>query len=212
MIKGVIFDLDGTILNSLEDLGQSVNRTLKKHNLETYPMKRYNEFVGNGVHKLVERAFGKDYPKLEEAFETFYTDYSENCTVNSYLYDGIFDVLKKLNELKIPVAISTNKAQDLTDKIVEHFLSDVDFVDVIGDRFDGLKKPNPHYPLAIMDKMNLKPEEILFVGDSNVDMITANTAGFKAIGVLWGFRSKEELLKHGADQVIDDACDILKML
>ncbi len=211
MIKGVIFDLDGTILNSLEDLGQSVNRTLIKHNLKEYPMDAYNQFVGNGVYKLVERAFGKDYPKLDEAFKTFYEDYSKNCTVNSYLYDGVYDVLKKLNELNVPVAINTNKAQDLTDKIVKHFLGDVEFVDVIGDRFDDLKKPNPHYPLQIMEKMNLKPEEVLFVGDSNVDMMTAKTAGFKAFGVLWGFRSKEELLESGADQVIDDVHEILKL-
>lgn len=210
MIKGIIFDLDGTLLNSLYDLGNSVNRTLIKHRLNTYPMEQYNTFVGNGVYKLVERAFGQDYHKLDDAFHMFLNDYSENCAVDSRMYQGMHDLLKTLNEKKIPIAISTNKAQDLTDKIVKHYMADIDFVDVIGDRYDDLKKPNPYYPLKIMEKMNLKPENILFVGDSDVDMMTAKTAGFKAVGVSWGFRSKEELLEHGATRIIEKAEEILE--
>ncbi len=209
MTKAVIFDLDGTLVNSLEDLGNAVNRTLEKHNKKKHPMDLYNSFVGNGVHKLVERAFGHDYEALDTVFDIFYEDYSLNCMVDSYVYEGMLELLHELNDKNIPIAISTNKAQDLTDKIVEHFFYNIDFVDVIGDRYDNLKKPNPHYPLVIADKMNLKPHEILFVGDSDVDMITANKAGFKAAGVSWGFRSQKELLENGADMIISQASEIL---
>lgn len=201
-MKAIIFDLDGTLLNSLHDLANSVNKVLIEHNKAPHPLEKYNQFVGNGVHKLVERAFGSDYEKLEEAFDSFLVDYTENCINDSVLYEGVLDLLKWANNQNIPIAISTNKAQNLTDKIVEHYFKDIDFVEVIGDRYDGLKKPNPHYPLQIANKMKLKPEEILFVGDSDVDMITANSAGFVALGVSWGFRSEKELLEHGASKII----------
>ncbi len=209
MIEGFIFDLDGTLLNSLQDLGNAVNRTLIKQGLKPHDLDKYRFFVGNGVHKLVERAFGSDYLHLDQAFEIFYEDYTQNCTKDSFLYDGVKDFLKELNRCKIPIAICTNKAQDLTDKIIEHYFFDVDFVDVIGDRFDGLKKPNPHYPLEIAEKMGLKPESIIFMGDSDVDMLTAKASGFKAVGVSWGFRPQEELLDKGADLIVTDIKDLV---
>ena len=210
MIQAVIFDLDGTLLNSLADLGNSVNRVLTHFNKEIYPLSTYNTFVGNGVYKLVQRAFGEDFEALDTAFELFLKDYEANCDVDSKLYEGVHELLKSLNDKNIPIAISTNKAQNLTDKLVKHYMGDIEFVDVIGDRFDDLKKPNPHYPLQIMDKMNLKPENILFVGDSDVDMMTAKSAGFKAVGVSWGFRSTEELERSGANEIITNASEVLK--
>lgn len=210
MKKAVIFDLDGTLLNSLQDLADSTNFVLEKYGKEPYPLVQYQTFVGNGIRKLVERAFGEDFEYIDEAFADFQTHYSENCTNASYLYETVYETLKELNKFNVPIAIHTNKAQDLTDKIVEHYLSDIDFVDVIGDRFDGLKKPDPHYSLEIMRKMKLENEDILFVGDSNVDMNTANNAKFKAIGVSWGFRDVKELKEHGADQIINRLDEIVE--
>lgn len=207
-MKAIIFDLDGTLLNSLQDLANSVNKVLVQHNQAPHPLEKYNQFVGNGVQKLVERAFGSDYDKLDEAFDSFLEDYTENCINDSKPYEGILNLLQWANTKDIPIAISTNKAQDLTDKIVAHYFKDIDFVDVIGDRYDGLKKPNPYYPLQIAEKMQTKAEDILFVGDSDVDMMTANSAGFVALGVSWGFRSEKELLAHGASKIITNAHQI----
>ncbi|NLW14708.1 MAG: HAD-IA family hydrolase [Erysipelothrix sp.] len=212
MIKGIIFDLDGTLLNSLNDLGNSVNKVLRAHGFEEHDMSSYKNFVGNGVYKLVERSFEKDYDNLEEAYQSFLMDYKDACTQDSHLYDGIYDLLKRLNALEIPIAIHTNKAQELTDKIVKHYMSDIDFVDVIGDRFDGLNKPNPFYTTHIANQMNLKPESILFVGDSDVDIINAKNGGFIPAGVSWGFRHEDELLENGAKHIINNAEEILKLL
>lgn len=209
MIKAVIFDLDGTLLNSIEDLANSVNAMMLHFGREPYSIETIQSYVGNGVYKLVERAFGANDPLIKEAFAFFYDDYAKHTCVKSFLYEGIESLLLELNQRNIPMAILTNKAQDLTDKIVKHYLKEIDFVAVIGDRFDNLKKPNPHYPLNLAHKMQLNPHEILFVGDSEVDIQTAQNAGFVPLGVSWGFRDKNMLLKQGADHIVDDAKSIL---
>ena len=212
MYKGVIFDLDGTLLNSIDDLGNSVNRVLLNHGLEPHTMDKYQYFVGNGIRKLVERAFPDNYEQLDIAFEEFVDDYKDNCTVDSVLYPGIDDLLLKLEALGIKMAICTNKAQPLTDKIVKKLFLGYNFVEVIGDRFDNLNKPNPHYVFEILEKMNLNNDEVLFVGDSDVDMKTAINAGLDGCGVSWGFRTIKELKHSGAKYIVDEALEILNIV
>lgn len=212
MYKGVIFDLDGTLLNSIDDLGNSVNRVLLNHGLEPHTMDKYQYFVGNGIRKLVERAFPDNYIHLDSAFEEFVIDYRDNCTVDSVLYPGIDDLLLKLDALGIKMAICTNKAQSLTDKIVEKMFLGYNFVEVIGDRFDDLNKPNPYYVYKILDKMDLKKSEVLFVGDSDVDMKTSINAGLDGCGVSWGFRTVDELKHSGAKYIVDEALEILNII
>lgn len=211
-MRGIIFDLDGTLLNSLEDLAMSCNRTLEHFGYPVHPLDVYRKFVGNGIKKLVERAFPVGYTRLDEALEFFMKDYAEHCTDASVLYEGIKELLHKLEQENVSIGICTNKKQELTDKIIEHFLGDVSLVSVLGDRFDGFHKPHPQGPLKIAYEMGIDASAILFVGDSDVDMITASHAGMKAVGVSWGFRDQEELIASGADVIVHEPFEILDLL
>ncbi len=210
-MNGIIFDLDGTLLNTIADLGNSMNRILKKYNLPEHPLDAYTLFVGNGMKKLVERAVGA-HPQFDEILEAYLDEYQEHYLDDSLPYNNVIETLKTLNERKVPIAICTNKKQVYTDNIVEHFFKDIKFEAVMGDQFDGKHKPNPHSALICAEKMNCKPENILFVGDSNVDMQTAKNANMTPIGVSWGFRSVEELESEGASQIIDNMSEILNLV
>ncbi len=212
MFKGIIFDLDGTLIDSRNDLGNSVNRTLIKHGLEPHPMDMYNQFVGNGIRKLVERAFPKNYVHLEMALLDFMEDYRDHITDAILFYEGIELMLKKLNQHKIPIAVCTNKEQSLTNKIFETYFKEYDFVDVVGDQFDGQQKPNPFHVNQLINKMNLSREVILFVGDSNVDIQTAQNAKLKSCGVAWGFRGETELRESGATYIARNVNDIIQLV
>lgn len=212
MFKGVIFDLDGTLIDSRNDLGNSVNRVLVNRGLNPHPMSAYNQFVGNGIPKLVERAFPVGYAELNDALSEFMGDYAKHCTDEVMFYPDILEMLKTLNSQNIPIAILTNKEQSLTNKIIESAFKEIDFIDVIGDRLDGLNKPNPHYVHALLEKMNLKPEDTLYVGDSDVDVHTGHNAGLKVCGVAWGFRGKVELMNNNADYIAETATDILTIV
>jgi phosphoglycolate phosphatase len=209
-VIGVIFDLDGTLLDTLADLGNSVNSVLEARGFEKHPMDAYRVFVGNGVRKLVERAFPDDYEDIDGAFADFMSVYRQNLTVMSKPYEGILELLRELENRGVKVAIATNKAQDLTDLLVPVFFSGVDFVDVVGDRFDGLRKPNPHYPLVIKAKM--EADIVYFVGDSDVDMVTAKAADMIAVGVSWGFRGVRELSEAGASFILKKPEDLLEFM
>lgn len=210
-MNGIIFDLDGTLLNTIADLGNSMNRILKKYNLPEYPLDAYTLFVGNGMKKLVERAVG-EHPQFEEILEAYLDEYQDHYLDDSLPYNNVIETLKILNDRKIPIAICTNKKQVYTDNIVKHFFKDIKFEAVMGDQFDGKHKPNPHSALICAEKMNCKPENIFFVGDSNVDMQTAKNANMTPIGVSWGFRSVEELESEGASQIIDNMSEILNLV
>lgn len=210
-MKGIIFDLDGTLLNSLEDLAMSCNRTLVSFGYTPHALEAYKKFVGNGIKKLVERAFPVGFEHLDKALDFFIDDYAKHCTDASVLYDGVKELLSKLEQANVVMGICTNKQQALTDKIVRHYLNDVPFVSVLGDRFDDKHKPNPQGPLHIASAMNLDPSAILFVGDSDVDMITASRAGMKAVGVSWGFRDQVELVESGADVIVHEPLEILNL-
>lgn len=206
---GFIFDLDGTLYDSLEDMANSLNIVLERKGLSPHPLNAYKKFVGNGMPKLVERAL-KDHPeRYDEIFKEFLEEYAKRYDEFSRPYDGILAMLKGLQDEKHLLAVCTNKQQVYTDKIVEKFYKDTDFIAVVGDRSDGLRKPDPHYPLEIAKKMALDPKDIYFVGDSDVDMQTAKNSGMIAVGVSWGFRSVEELKAAGADYIIDSPLALL---
>ncbi|MBK2404208.1 HAD-IIIA family hydrolase [Erysipelothrix rhusiopathiae] len=206
-----IFDLDGTLLDSIDDLGNNLNTVLQRHGLPTYDRTQYKKFVGNGMKKLVERALPSDYEGFERILEEYLDEYSHHYTEASVPYDKVCETLKTLNQRNIPIAICTNKKQEYTDGIVKHYYGDIDFIATIGDSFDGKHKPNPYYPLTIASKMAIDPSLIYFVGDSDVDMKTAKNAGMIPVGVSWGFRSVEELREHGAQYIIDSIEDVLSL-
>ncbi|NLC54990.1 MAG: HAD family hydrolase [Erysipelothrix sp.] len=209
---GFIFDLDGTLLDSLEDLKNSLNAVLKRHGLKEHSSSDYKNFVGNGMQVLVERAIPKDYPKADEVLSEVLVEYGERYYEESRPYAGILPMLKTLNEKNIPISICTNKKQEYTDEIIKRFFSDIEFVKVVGDQFDGLHKPNPHYPLIIAKEMEVETTDIYFVGDSDVDMQTSINAEMKGVGVSWGFRTVEELKNSGAITIIYKPEDIYKLI
>jgi len=209
---GFIFDLDGTLLNSIEDLKNSLNSVLKRYQLPEHSSSSYKDFVGNGMKILVERAVPKGYPEIEKIIKEFLLEYEKRYYEESRPYDGIMPMLKTLNEKNIPISICTNKKQEYTDEIVKRFFSEIEFIKVVGDKFDGLNKPDPFYPLMIAEEMNLKSSDLYFVGDSDVDMQTSINAKMKGIGVSWGFRSVTELKNAGATLIIDAPEDIYKLL
>lgn len=209
---GFIFDLDGTLLNSLDDLKNSLNTVLRQYNLPVHTSKDYQQFVGNGMKVLVDRAIPENHPQRDEILKDFLTEYGQRYYENSRPYDGIIEMLKTLNKKNVPFSICTNKKQEYTDEIVKRFFCEIDFMEVVGDQFDGLHKPNPFYPLKIAEKMKTDPKDMYFVGDSDVDIKTALNAKMKPIGVSWGFRSVKELREAGAILIIDNPNELFKLL
>lgn len=207
---GFIFDLDGTLLNSIDDLGNAMNVVLGRHNLPTHSMEVYKTFVGNGIRKLVERSLPIGTENFESLYEEYLHAYGEAYCEASYLYDEVYDTLRVLNDRNIPIAIHTNKMQVYTDNIVDHYLSGIEFVGIIGDKGDGLHKPNDFHTQVILNEM--QREKVFFVGDSDVDMKTAKNANCVAVGVSWGFRSIEELKREGAQHILEAFSDVLSLI
>jgi phosphoglycolate phosphatase len=210
--KGVIFDLDGTLADTLEDIAGSMNRVLALHNYPERPVNDYKLLVGRGLDNLVSQALPEKERNPEVislCLNEMMTDYNENCLVKTHLYDGIKELLNELISRTVMISVFSNKAESLTLKIVNSLLPQISFIKVMGARSDFPKKPNPDGALLICRQMDLPPEQVIYVGDSDVDMITATKAGTYAVGVSWGFRSVEELHKNGARMIADKPEDIL---
>ena len=211
--KAVIFDLDGTLLNSLQDIADSVNSVLKRFDYPTHNLDDYRIFVGDGIRKLVKRAFPVD------SFQNFSLDYFVNETISEYhqfcdrktiLYDGIQEVLSTLSELQISISICTNKPQIMAEKAVQNNLSNWTFEHVIGIDKSTPLKPDPSGANRIIESQSIERNNFLFVGDSDTDMATAWNARISGIAVSWGFRKKQELLNSSALAVIDHPLELLE--
>ena len=211
--KGVIFDLDGTILNTIYDLGNSVNETLKKYGQPLHSHEEYKKKIGNGFKDLIKRSFPEKTEEiiLEQALKDFLLIYDKSYMNETKPYDGICTVLKDLMQNGIKIGVNSNKRDDYTNKLVKKFFSDIDFFGVFGERKNIEKKPAPDSALAIADIMNLNPEEIIYIGDSKTDILTGHNAGMDSAGVLWGFREKKEFLDNKADYIISTPYEILKL-
>ena len=209
---GIIFDLDGTLLNSIADLGNAMNLVLKRNHFKEHPIVSYQQFVGNGVKKLVERALPQYIDDINEYYEDFVIEYGKNFMDRSVLYDDVYAVLKELNNKSIPIAIHTNKLQLYLDDICDHYFKGIEFVSVLGDKSDLKHKPNPFHTLAIANEMKVDPKNIFFVGDSDVDIKTGLAAGMIPVGVSWGFRSVEELKGEGAQFILNDMKALMNVL
>lgn len=210
-MTAIIFDLDGTLLNSLNDLGNAMNTTLEHFNYPTHPMEAYKTFIGNGLRKLCERALGDNQERVEEAFAFLLEVYGSQTSV-AHVYDGVLETLKELNDRNIPIAVHTNKMQEFTDEIIATFFKDIKFNEVVGDRMDDHRKPDAHHTKNIINNFPGNPSTVYFVGDSDVDMYTANNAGVIAVGVSWGFRSTQQLQSAGADYIIDNMKALLNVI
>lgn len=215
MIKLIIFDLDGTLLNTINDLGNSCNYIIKKYGFPTHPLQAYRFFVGNGVGKLIERALPESQrspefvEKLRKEFIEYYSKHSEDETVP---YPGIIEMLKELEAKKIKLAVASNKFIAGTQSLVQKYFGNIDFVSVLGQREGISVKPDPQIVYDVMKEAGVdNKQEILYVGDSGADMQTSVNSGIEGIGVLWGFRSKEELVENGAVHIVDNPAEIVRL-
>ena len=208
-----IFDLDGTLLNPITDLGASTNFALHSMGFSEHPLSAYNYMVGNGVRKLMERAQPDASPQvIDELLTHFRSHYDEHCTDTTKPYPGIPELLAELREKGVKLAVATNKYQAAADKIINHFFPDVEFEAVLGQIPERPVKPDPSVVFAILNLCPTQKRDVLYVGDSAVDIETARRACVESVGVTWGFRPVSELRKACADHVVSLPAEILRFL
>ena len=215
MIKIAVFDLDGTLVNSLTDLALSVNKGLKAAGLPEHPLSAYNRFVGNGRAKLIERAIGAE--RLTDALfdaviSVFDREYRLHCNDNTAAYDGCAGMLEALTKNGIATAVLSNKPDEFVDRILKKVYPEHKFTEAWGQKPQYPTKPDGASLHAILSLHGVLPEECVYIGDSNVDVFTAQNAGVKMAGVSWGFRGKAELLGAGAPFVADTAGELLRYI
>lgn len=212
--KAVIFDLDGTLVDSLADLSDSVNLMLESYGFPTHEVEKYRYFVGNGSKKLMERTLPRDKAAsaefVEEALVKYKAIYKDRLLEKTRPYNGVLELLAELKSRGIPLAVCTNKHNDAALTIVKILFAPGTFEEVLGDRPGFPKKPNPATPLEIASHLGVKPDEVAYLGDTSVDMETAVHAGFLPVGVLWGFRPEEELVKSGAKVLLKAPLELLE--
>lgn len=209
----IIFDLDGTLLNTLGDLRGAANYALRLRNLPPRTTEEVRRFVGNGVRNLMRRCLpaGSSDEEIDAALADFKKYYAEHLYDTTVPYDGIQELLSILRKRGIKVGVLSNKLDSATQALIRHFFRGK--VDVVFGEHSGIpRKPDPTSCCMIMEQLGAKPEEVLYIGDSGVDMNTARNAGLTAVGVTWGFRSREELIDNGADLLADLPVQILMML
>lgn len=210
--EAVVFDLDGTLLDTLEDLAWSVNRVLAALGCPEHPIGAYRQFVGDGAPMLIRRALPADRVDelADEALERFRRDYSEHMNDHTRPYPGIPELLDELSGRSVPMAIISNKPQAMIGPICEALLGCWSFALLAGQGGDYPKKPDPASSLAAARAFGLAPERCFFVGDSDVDMRTARAAAMQPLGAGWGFRGAAELRAAGALLILDEPADLLR--
>ena len=208
--KTYVFDLDGTLLNTINDLAASVNFALKEYGMSQHTVDEVRNFVGNGVKKLMERAVpdGLDNPLFEDAYATFKKHYLEHGLDTTKPYPGIVDLLRELKKRGKNIAVVSNKFYDATGELVRHFFGE--YVKVaIGERENIRKKPAPDTVLEAFRLLGVDKEEAVYIGDSDVDVNTAKIVGIPCISGLWGFRDIEFLIENGATTFVETPQEIL---
>jgi phosphoglycolate phosphatase len=213
--RAVVFDMDGTLLDTLEDLADSLNRVLKDRGLPTHPTKAFRYFVGNGSAMIVRRALPPEMRNdalTEDLLKVFLEVYNRNWNRKTRPYNGVSDLLDALTEKGIEMAVLTNKPQEFAELCVQEFLSKWKFTAVIGQRDGFPLKPDPAGAREIARRLNIAPKEFLYLGDSDADMKTAVRAEMFPVGALWGFRSESELIESGAAEVVHRPVELLKFL
>lgn len=213
MKKTVIFDLDGTLLDSIEDIASSMNKVLESLQLPTHKIEDYKHFVGGGVYILVENALSNQSKEIkDEVIKRFKIEYDGKLHSKTLPYDGIYELLDELKKLDINLAVLSNKPHEFTVSYVNHFFKNYNFKEIHGQKKDVPKKPDPKAALDIVKCLDSSCENTYFIGDTKIDMQTAKSANMTAIGVLWGFRDEKELRDFGADFIVSNPLEILKIL
>lgn len=206
MFKVAIFDLDGTLLNTIEDLANACNYALGKFSFPTHSIEKYKIFVGNGLYKLVERALPlekRDKETVEMVLEIFSKYYNEHMMDMTKPYDGIVELLDELISNGVELAVVSNKQHDFTLEMIKKYFG-CRFKAVFGHRENYKAKPDPTTVLEVIDSFNISKDKCIYIGDSNVDIITARNAKVTSVGVTWGFRGEDELTREGANYIVND--------
>lgn len=216
MTKLAIFDLDGTLLNTVEDLGNATNYALEQCGFPTHPIEAYYQMVGRGIYNLFRAAIPSEYAtednvqRMASYFIPYYDTHKCDCTRP---YDGIPGMLKTITAAGVRLAVASNKYQDGAEKLVHHFFGEYDFVRILGQREGQPIKPDP----AIVDQIlaevpSVTKSETVYVGDSNVDMQTGLNAGVRTVGVSWGFRTREELAAYSPSAIVDTPEELSRVI
>jgi phosphoglycolate phosphatase len=208
----VIFDLDGTLLNTIGDLAASVDYVMRSRNLPEHTDAEYRQMVGGGIKRLVERALpdhlSADEAYVEECVAQFRRYYVDNIDRHTVPYEGMYALLRRLRSEGVAVAVASNKFQHGTDRLVAKFFGDIDFVAIEGNREGAPLKPDPAIVDNILAMAKVDRSRAIMVGDSGIDIRTAAAAGIDAIGVAWGFRFADELYAAGATTVVTTAAEL----
>jgi phosphoglycolate phosphatase len=215
MKKLIIFDLDGTLLDTIEDLANSVNYALKLNNFETHPISAYNFFIGSGLNKLLERALPADKQNADMVSMLkvdFIKHYSQHAEEFTKPYAGVLLLLKNLASKGCQLAIASNKYHTATVELVKRFFPDIEFCAVFGQRDGHPVKPNPGILEEIIEIAGVNKSEVLYVGDSGVDVATAYNTKVDFVGVLWGFRPRKELEEVGAEIFVENTEELQKCI
>ena len=210
-----IFDLDGTLLNTIGDLAVGCDHMLSLRGLPTHTYEEYCSFVGNGIMRLVERALPEelrtaDY--IKSARRDFVDFYIEHIDAHTVPYEGMVELINLLQQRCAKLAVASNKFQAGTEKLIKKFFPSIEWVEICGNREGVPLKPDTALVDMILEKAGIEREGCVMIGDSGVDIQTARNAGIRSVGVSWGFRSREELEENGADYIADNADELLQIL
>lgn len=199
--KAVIFDLDGTLIDSLRDIAESMNRSLDSMGHPVHEIDAYRYFIGDGIRQLANRALPETH-RNDEQIDLFLTgyqdDYYANWNIHTRPYKGILKMLNRLTDAGIPMSVLSNKPDDITRECTDHFFPQTEFKVVAGQKSNVPRKPDPTAALQIAEQMDVDPEDCAFIGDTATDMQTAVAAGMFPTAVTWGFRQEDELIENGA--------------
>ncbi len=213
-IKSVIFDLDGTLIDSIQDIADCTNEMLAQNGFSIHPVENYIQWIGNGARLLIERAVPevKDPVVIDKLLTDYLALYAEKYNIKTSIYPGMDSFLDTLVKNNISISILTNKPHAETLKIADFYLKKWPFQYIFGQRKDIPKKPDPKVALEIASEVGVKPSDILFVGDSSTDIKTAVAAGMQHVGVSWGYGTVESMKEAGATRIIDHVVELIELV
>lgn len=213
--KAVLFDLDGTLIDTVDDIGDAANRVLSNRGFPTHSMSTYRLFIGEGARMLLTRALpeeDRNQDIIDACLKEFIEDYRYNYNIKTNLYDGVPELLDRLQVRGLKLAILSNKPHPMTKDCVAFFLSRWNFDAVSGQKDSIPRKPDPQGALEVAQRLAIPPSDFIYLGDTATDMKTAVSAGMFPVGVLWGFRSLKELKENGARGLIDAPMQLMDII
>ena len=212
-MRGIIFDLDGTLIDTAQDIAIALNRALEDEGLTTYSIPQVVAMIGNGAKRLIKDAVGTDDKDiLDRVYARYRRHYLDVLTLNSKAYVGVHDLLRELNRRDVPISVLTNKPEPDAQEIIRRIFTDITFATVTGGREDVPVKPDVRAGEYVSEVMNMPLSDIVMIGDGRADVNFAVNAGMQMIAVSWGFSTKDQLVSYGAPCIVDNAIDILSII